>query len=229
MSPPGVELWGGGYSCSPPSLSPRSGAVLLCPDPALGCRGLLALLWVWGCGAVCPLPYPRVWGGGEAGGGREEGQDALCPLSLGGGDPSSPIPCGQTLLAPWIGAAPHLQGSSSGHIPGVWGGGEFIQPYGPHSAPPPPQGQNPFELSFEQPPRLQPEFDFDCPPRPGKHCPMAVGWLGWGGCVPIGLNPNPPCPPPRHALQPTHRHPRRQEAPQEEEALQSHRQLLGAL
>uniref|UniRef100_A0A8V1ADT9 non-specific serine/threonine protein kinase n=1 Tax=Gallus gallus TaxID=9031 RepID=A0A8V1ADT9_CHICK len=27
-------------------------------------------------------------------------------------------------------------------------------------------GQNPFELSFEQPPRLQPEFDFDCPPRP---------------------------------------------------------------
>lgn len=27
-------------------------------------------------------------------------------------------------------------------------------------------GQNPFELSFEQPPRLQPKFDFDCPPRP---------------------------------------------------------------
>uniref|UniRef100_A0A8C9L9W4 Uncharacterized protein n=1 Tax=Pavo cristatus TaxID=9049 RepID=A0A8C9L9W4_PAVCR len=67
--------------------------------------------------------------------------------------------------------------------------------YVPRCAPQhPPQGQNPFELSFEQPPRLQPEFDFDCPPRPGKHRPTAVGWLGWGGRVPIGLNP--PLPPP---------------------------------
>ena len=201
---------GGGAISVPPPPFPVVVQCSSAPILRWGGQGLLALMWVWGRGAVSPVPYLRVGGGGVG---------MLCAPPSRGRTPAIPIPYGQTLLAPWLGAALYLWGSSS-RIPGV-GGGVSTHPCAPHCdpQPPPPQGQNPFELSFEQPPRLQPEFDFDCPPRPGKHQPTAVGWLGWeGGAVFYRAEtplPPPPqtCPPANPSTSPTPRSaPRRRSA-----------------
>lgn len=39
---------------------------------------------------------------------------------------------------------------------------------GPHSCSYCPQGQNPFDLEFDQSNHLEPVFNFECPSRPGK-------------------------------------------------------------
>lgn len=46
---------------------------------------------------------------------------------------------------------------------------------GPRSCSYRPQGQNPFDLEFDQSNHLEPVFNFECPSRPGEQC-TAVSW-----------------------------------------------------
>lgn len=160
-----------------------------------GGQGLLALMWVWGRGAVSPVPYLRVGGGGR---------DALCPPPSRGRTPAIPIPYGQTLLAPWLGAALYLWGSSS-RIPGVWGGGGVsTHPCAPHcdpQPPPPPRAKTPLSCRSSSPPACSPNLTSTAHPVPVSINPQQ--WGGWGGrggpCF-IGLKP--PCPPPPQTCPP---------------------------
>lgn len=44
---------------------------------------------------------------------------------------------------------------------------------GPRSCSYCPQGQNPFDLEFDQSNHLEPVFNFECPSRPGEQCVAA--------------------------------------------------------
>lgn len=113
-----------------------------------------------------------------------------------GHDPAAPSPSGDVvkpflllLLLPWLclglchvppAAAPcpapagrvsrvyakttSVPGSVS--VPG--GRRRLIRWLPSHSSSWPPQGQNPFDLEFDQSNHLEPVFNFECPPRPGE-------------------------------------------------------------
>lgn len=53
-----------------------------------------------------------------------------------------------------------------------------------HSGSWPPQGQNPFDLEFDQSNHLEPVFNFECPSRPGELRVPPAG-LHPGGGPPI--------------------------------------------
>lgn len=55
-----------------------------------------------------------------------------------------------------------------GSVSALGGRWQLIRQLPSHSCSWPPQGQNPFDLEFDQSSHLEPVFNFECPPRPGE-------------------------------------------------------------
>lgn len=72
----------------------------------------------------------------------------------------------------------------SGSVSALGGRWQLIWQLPSHSCSWPPQGQNPFDLEFNQSSHLEPVFNFECPPRPGEP------WVP-GAAPGVSSHPNP--------------------------------------
>lgn len=124
-------------------------------------------------------------------------------------DPAAPSPSGDVVKAfllilwlslelcrvpPWAGDLHHgavsrmcpRSQSKLGCVCWAQGGSWWwlIQQLPPHSCSWLPQGQNPFDLEFDQSNHLEPVFNFECPPRPGESWVLLRGSLPAGPSLP---------------------------------------------
>ena len=166
---------GGGAISVPPPPFPRSGAVLLCPNPALGGSGPVGFDVGLGSRGCEPCAIPQGWGGGGSG-------CSVPPPHRGAGPQQSPSHMGRP-------SSPHglgllcTYGAAAAVSPGCGvGGGVSTHPCAPHcdpQPPPAPRAKTPLSCRSSSPPACSLNLTSTAHPVPVSINPQQ--WGGWGG------------------------------------------------
>lgn len=182
MSPPGVELCGGGVIRVPPP--PSLPVVVQCFSAPILHWGVGACWLCCGFGVVglCALCHtPGFGAGGKRGGGGRRGRMLYAPYRWGGGTPAALSRVGRPSSPHGLGLLRTYRAAAAAISPGCGVGGILSNPMA-HTVPPnppPPRARTPSSCRSSSPPACSPNLTLTA--HPGLVSIALWQWGGWGG------------------------------------------------